>query len=241
MGLQNQFNDIIKRHLSVYAAWLPIANAYTLGDYGIFNDGVFVKMGNIGEFGIAIEEENGEDATLDFTSEDTIVTHTGVAAQVQVNPALGIGGDVKFTFQKERSFLLKVPVIKVKQIKNVNQVGTKLKEEPKWENRFKVVYQTYHAEDAVLISNISAGTELTFNLDLTLVQVLKGASANLKMETNKALGLNITGKKGVIGLGLFKLNLLNRINILSTDVVEQEGKGLVLELEPSEGVDEKDL
>jgi hypothetical protein len=41
MGLPNQFNDIIQKHLNVFAAWMPVVNKYSLGDYGVFSDGVF--------------------------------------------------------------------------------------------------------------------------------------------------------------------------------------------------------
>ena len=43
MGIPNQFNDIIQKHLNVFASWIPIVNKFSLGDYGIFSDGVFSR------------------------------------------------------------------------------------------------------------------------------------------------------------------------------------------------------
>ncbi len=43
MGVPNQFNDIIQNHLNIFAAWVPIVNKYTLGDYGILPMGYLVS------------------------------------------------------------------------------------------------------------------------------------------------------------------------------------------------------
>jgi hypothetical protein len=208
MAIPNQFNDIIQQHLNVHAAWLPITNNYTLGDYGIFSDGVFMKMGNIQEFDVSFTQSDGPDASLDFTSASTTIVKFAAGVEVDVIPSAAIDAKITFKFENEKSFLVKAPVIKVSEIQNVNQVATKLKEVRNWEKKWKVVYQVYHALDPVILSTISAGTAVTFSGDVNAFQSLRVGSASVDVGTNKELGLKILGKSGIIGLGLFKLKLI---------------------------------
>jgi hypothetical protein len=207
MGIPEQFNDIIRKHLNVNAAWLPIANNYSLGDYGIISDGVFMKMGNIREFNVSFTEAKGPEASIDFTSADTTVVKFAGGVQVNVIPPGAIDAKITFRFESGKSFLVKAPVITATMLENVNQVATLLQNTKNWERKWKVVFQVYNALDPVIVSTISAGTELTFSGDVDALKNFKVGNASVEIGTNKELGLNIRGKSGIIGLGLFKLKL----------------------------------
>jgi hypothetical protein len=205
MGLPKQFNDIIEGQLNIFAAWLPITNTFQLGDYGIIADGVFAKMGNIKEFGIDFTQGEGKEAKIDFTSDSTHVTNFAAGAQVDVIPEGAIDAKVTFKFDKEKSFIVKAPSINVSTIENVNEVGTKLIGISKWEKRFKVVYQTYFAKDAAIMSTIDAGTEISFTGDAKALQQLSVGSASVGFNSSSKLGLDLQGAEGIIGLGLFQI------------------------------------
>jgi hypothetical protein len=222
MGIPAQFNDIIQKHLNVFAAWMPIVSKYSLGDYGIITDGVFQKLGNITEdFQISFNEEPGAEASIDFSSEGASIISTGANAGVNVAPAGDIKANVQIEFSREKSFLVKSPVVTVNNIKNVHEVSKKLRELKDWDGKWKVVHQVFHAQDALIISTIAAGTKINFTGDLTALGQLKLGSANVNIDTNKALGLKINGKSGVIGLGLFRVqsNVFGgwKVNVLSAD------------------------
>ncbi|MPR36739.1 hypothetical protein [Salmonirosea aquatica] len=219
MGLPNQFNDLIQNQLNVYAAWLPVTNNFKLGDYGIFSDGVFIKMGNIAEFDVAFERATGPDASLDFTSADTLVSKFAGGAEVDVIPAGAIYAKIAFKFQKERSFLIKAPTIRVNEIQNTQQVANRLKDTDGWEKKWKVVFQTFEAVDPLIISTLSAGTEITFGGNAQALKELKLGNAEVEVGTTKELGLKVQGKSGVIALGLFKLKLFGGgVNVLTRDL-----------------------
>jgi|GEM_PF-890149 len=204
MGIPNQFNDIIQQHLDVFAAWIPIVNKYALGDYGIFADGVFDRMGNItDDFGVTFKTGSGEEASIDFTSANTKVIKFNAGAEVSVIPEGAVDAKIELEFQSEKSFLVKSPTISVVTIDNVNVVGNQLKKLKDWDGKWKVVHKVYNALDAVIVSTISGGTKLTFTGNANALQQLKLGSASVNINTNKELGLKIQGKNGVIGLGLF--------------------------------------
>ena len=205
MGLPKEFNDVIENKLNVFAAWLPVTNAYQLGDYGIIADGVFAKMGNIKEFGADFVEGQGNPTKIDFTSASTRVINFAAGAEVEVIPEGAVNAKVTLKFEKEKSFLVKSPSINVTVINNVNEVGNKLMVHPKWEKRFKVVYQVYFAKEAAVMSTINAGTEITFTGDVKALQKLNVGSTSLSSTSSHKLGLEIQGQEGVIGLGLFQI------------------------------------
>jgi hypothetical protein len=239
MGVPNQFNDIIQEHLNVFAAWVPIVNKYTLGDYGIFADGVFSKLGNItDDFQVTFNESSGAEASIDFTSEGATVVKVDANAGVSVAPAGDVKASVQIEFSKEKSFLVKSPAITVATIDNVNEVAKKLKATDKWDGQWKVVYQVYNAIDAVIVSTISAGTKLNFTGDATALGQMKLGSAGVNIDTNKTLGLKINGKNGVIGLGIFRLKskLFGgwKVDIMAFDEYNDEDQDSPIFLTPAD-------
>ena len=239
MGVPNQFNDIIQQHLNVFAAWVPIVNKYTLGDYGIFADGIFSKLGNITEdFQVTFKKGSGEEASIDFASEGVSIVKPGANAGVGVAPGVNLKANVQITFSREKSFLIKSPTITVVTIENVNEVAKKLQANGQWDGKWKVVHQVYNALDAVIVSTIEAGTKLDFSGDVSALGKMKLGSAGINIDTNKALGLKINGKSGVIGLGLFKLKskLFGgwKVDVLAQKAHENEEDEAAILLKPGD-------
>lgn len=217
MGLPKQFNDAIESQLNVFAAWLPVTNAYQLGDYGIIADGVFAKMGNIKEFAVDFVRGQGKEASIDFTSASTKVTNFAAGVEVDVIPEGAVNAKVSFKFEREKSFLIKSPSINVDTIENVNEVGNKLMDHPKWDRKFKVVFQTYFAKEVAIMSTIDANTEIIFDGDVKALQKLNVGNVNVGFSSNRKLGLELKGTEGVIGLGLFQIvkkNFLSKEKII---------------------------
>jgi hypothetical protein len=230
MGLPNQFNDIIQRDLNVHAAWLPITQNYELGDYGLIADGVFAKLGNIKEFNISFVSSTGPEAKLDYTSERTRVIKFAGGVEVNEIPAAAIDAKLVFKFENGNSFLIKCPVISVSAISNVQQVAKQLKKAVGWRWNWKVVYDTYAAKDAAVMSTVDGGTDISFSGDAKALKELKIGSASLEFSSNKKLGLDIQGKSGIIALGLFKLKLIgNGPTFLTADEKKSDAEIEILD------------
>lgn len=208
MKIPQAFNDIIKDHLNVNAAWLPITNTFQLGDFGIFSNGVFMQLGNIKEFGIDFETMEGPDSSINFTSSETSVVSFSGGAQVDVIPPTAIDAKVTMKFTRSGSFFVKAPVIQVQVMKNIQQVANKLKAADGWKRKYKVVYQVYNAQDAAIFSTIAANTDLTFSGNVKALRALNLGAADINVNTSKEMGLEMHGKEGIIALGLFKLRWL---------------------------------
>jgi hypothetical protein len=234
MGLPNMFNDIIQKDLNVFAAWVPVVNKFSLGDYGIFADGVFSKLGNIKEdFGITFKESPGTEANIDYTSEGANIIKGGAKGGVTEVPGAEIKASIQIEFTKERSFLVKSPTISVVNIDDVQMLGKKLATSKDWDGKWKVVYQVYNAIDAVIVSTIEAGTKLDFNGDATAIGKMNLGSAGINIDTNKTLGLKINGKSGVIGLGLFRVKSSlfggKKVEILGEEKIGEDNSVIVVD------------
>lgn len=205
-GIPSLFNDIIRKQLKVYAAWLPITNNLKLGDYGIISGDIFEPIGNIkDDFGISFDEVTGPEASIDFKSAGTRVLKFAGGAKVNVIPARTVDAKVNISFDKESSFLIQSPSIQVTSIPNPNAIAKKIIDLKEWERKYKVVYKILHATEAVIISTIDSGTEISFTGDLEALNNVQLGHAGLSFASNKSTGLKTIGKEGVIGLGLFRI------------------------------------
>ena len=226
MGIPEQLEQVMKRQLRAHVAWAPISNPFKLGDYGLIANGVFTKMGNTQEeFGISFNQAKGPDASLDFTSDSTSVVNFAGGAQVNVIPEGAVDAKVTFKFNKERSILIKSPTISVSNIENVRAVFNQLKSKEGWQRKFIVVHQTYLAQDAVVMTTIDAGTEITFSGNASALKQLKLADASVQFGSSKKLGLEFKGKTGIIALGLVRMrtNFLEpEIKFLKEEEIETE-------------------
>lgn len=242
MGLAKDFNDIIQQHLNVFAAWIPVVNAYKLGDYGMFSDGVFTKMGNItDDFGITFTSGTGQEASIDFTSANTKIIKFNGATQVDIIPAGAAEAKVEIEFESEKSFMIKSPQITVVTIDNMNTVAENIKNLDKWDSKWKIVHSVYNAIDPILISTMKAGTKIIFSGEVTALEQLRLGKAGINLSTNRELGLNIHGKNGNIGLGLFRVKTKifggKTVVILGDDAPLGEQESFIT-LDPGQGVSE---
>lgn len=216
MGTAHDFDDILKRELNIHAAWLPVTNTFRLGDYGLVSDGVLVAMGNIrDDFGVNFTQALGPDAQLNFASKGTSMVRVAGGATVQQFPGSDVDAKLTVEFKRERSFLLKVKLT-VSQMQSLNEVAAKLNSVPQWEGRFRVVSALYTGTSCVLISSKAAGSKIELSGKANALQQLDlgAAFAGVQVTTRTEIGLEIVGKKGVVGLAMFKLGWWNPVKVL---------------------------
>lgn len=96
MGLAEAYCRDIREQLEYYATWLPSVHV-RLGDYGILDDGIFTKQGNIREFAVKFKAELGNPISepLEYKSEGTSVSDIGAGIGGLINVGL------KFNFAKK--------------------------------------------------------------------------------------------------------------------------------------------
>jgi hypothetical protein len=105
----------------------------------------------------------------------------------------------------------------VSEIQDLNKVAYQLGRVPEWEGRFRIVSALYYGKNCVLISSKAAGSEIELSGKANALQQLDlgAAFAGVQVTNRKDIGLEYIGKKGVIGLAMFKLGWFSPAKILS--------------------------
>ncbi|MEM9456894.1 MAG: hypothetical protein AAGF11_22135 [Myxococcota bacterium] len=211
MSLAKHLDRTLSRHLGMHVAWLPIATRYRLGDYGLRRGGIFEPVGNISEYGVEIEEVPGREVALDFTSTNATAVRIVGDATVDTFPQTSAKGELHLTFRNNRSLLLKSPRLSSTRIGNLAAIGRVIAKARRrdglpWMGRYRVVSELFVGEDITVLSTRQRDTTVVLSGE---AEALRGFEATagatgISVESSEALGLNLVGKAGSIGLDLVR-------------------------------------
>lgn len=219
-GLAEKFNDVLKKQLNLHAAWFPITNTFQIGDFGLFDNGLFRTMGNIKRDYPEIElvVDKGSEATIDFKSDGTSMQSLNANGEAATLGSLGnADAKLQLKFTQENSIVLKAKMTS-DELKNIDEVGRKLALKSSWNKKYKVVSTVYNGEGSVIICSKEAGTEVTISAAANILKQVEGGKVDgsLEIQSNKESVFSSIGDSGVIGLRFFKLKWLGQgINVLS--------------------------
>ncbi len=135
MGTARKYSKVLHAELDVHAASMPVTNTFALGDYGVISDGVFVKMGNISEYGITFVPAAGAPTRLRFRSDGTRVTKFLAGAEVPNIPAVDLEASIRIEFSTQDSLYIDAPVLTVESMEDVARVGAALRKTEGWRRR----------------------------------------------------------------------------------------------------------
>jgi hypothetical protein len=230
--LARSFNKALYNDLTIYAAWYPVANTITLGDFGLIEDGVFRALGNISEFDVQFNQAAGASASIDFMSQGGTAVRMLGGAKVDSYPALGnLEATLSFNFESANSCLIK-GMLSVLEMQNIYQVAKALKAHDGWERRFRVVSATYTGEKSVIIATSESGTKVEFSATVdALKQVELGkVDADVAIQSSREKVFMSVGKTGVVGLRLFKIGIFGGVRVLGdAETAYEEQWGAELE------------
>jgi hypothetical protein len=207
MGTARAFDNLLKAELNIHAAWLPVTNTFKLGDYGLFSDGVVVKMGNIkDDFGVTFTSAPGSDSKIDFKSSGTRILRTTASGEVNVLPDQDVDAKLTIEFASESSFLVKANLTVV-EMQNLRSVARELANKQGWERKFRVVSAVYRGKNCTIISSKAANSKIELSGKANALKQfdLGSVAAEIKVSASQNIGVEVIGKAGAVGLALFKL------------------------------------
>lgn len=206
MGTAKRFDRVLYGELGIHAAWLPVTNSFAVGDYGLISEGVFHKLGNVGEFGVTVEAEDGEPTRLRFRSDGVRLRRLVGGVEVDVFPDSDIDAKLAVEFGDEHSFFVSA-ALGVRSMSSVAAVGRALRSADGWNRRYRVVSAVYRGQDCTVVSarRASSSVEIEGRADALRLLELGEASAGLTLSSTSDVGLDVVGATGVVGLRLFRL------------------------------------
>ena len=204
-ALAKLFRDRFNMHL----AWVPLSTSFRLGDYGVWRGGLFAPIGNIEEFGIRLQAEAGREISLDFVSTATSSTNTLLGARVPALPGVDVDAETRLRFAAADSFIVKVARLRSTRVSNIAEVARKLADARRWRLTYKVVGELFNGDDVLIAATSAKNTEVSLRGKASALRALQAGSgsAGVAVSADRALGLNIAGAGGPLGLGLFRVRL----------------------------------
>ena len=218
--LAKAFNKAIRDRLQVHAAWLPIVNTFEIGEYGIFDNGIFQSLGNLKSKypDVNLDVKTGDTAEIDFSSAGIRSTKLDAAGNTASTFAsLGNAeATLKLHFDKKNSNVIKAKLTST-ELKNIDEIANFLGRKRDWRKRFCVVSKVYRGEQCVVICSKEAGTEIAIKASADVLRQIEAGkvSGGFEFTSNNNSEFKSVGETGVLAIKLFKLNLFNRLKVLA--------------------------
>ena len=209
MSIARALAKVLRDNFHMHVAWVPVATSFSLGDYGIWRDGVFAPIGNISEFGVVPRIERGRDVNLEFISARSSTTRIDAGVRGPVSPTSDAEAEAQIHFGAEQSFLIKVGKLGSTRIANIAEVARRLDDTRRWSWKYKVVGELFVGEDVLLVATSERETTVSLRGKARALAGLQGGSigGGISVSADRRLGLNIIGGAGPVGLGLFRVRL----------------------------------
>ncbi len=204
------YRRAINRNLApYYANWLP-GTPQKLGNYGVFNQGSFVTIGNIkDDFGIdfeVLEDPAPQDAEFNAGGNVSVSYDTTVAVDGLVN------GSLKLTFERDNSVYFQTVGARANRIKNKLSVGDRILEGMKdgsidWKRRYILITDIVTGGRTVAAVSSESGAEIEFSAagNVPGSEIPIDASIALSVKKSNKIGYNVNSHGMDILLGLSKV------------------------------------
>ena len=144
MSLVSDYASFLRKRQKMHPAWPPLVTAVSVGDYGVFHDGVFVRFGSIrDDFGVEPELKRTPSAALDLQSSGTFVVRLQGGAAVPAYDLLDIDAELQVHFEDEHSFLVKAQTLDATEMASIQTVAGALQKQDRWRRKWKVVSKVF--------------------------------------------------------------------------------------------------
>jgi len=204
-SLAGDYCDQMKANFKVLYAAFPPNEPLQLGDYGVLNDTVFVRIGSVSDFQIDIgkaREFSDHKSSLDFSSAGSVEIDFRTKADA-VSPPVKAGIDISFS-NKHAVFFNAAGCVPT-SVANQPALGEaifKLLDAGKWQKKFCVVTSLMKADNTTIAVSSSSNSKISFNASSdTVANIdLTDASLSLNVTRIKDISLKVTTSGGLTPL-----------------------------------------
>lgn len=211
-SLARSLGRVMRNNFRLHVAWLPLTTTFRLGDYGRWRGGVFLPLGNVvDDFGVTIEEVEGETIALDFVSEGVVLADVDVAGKAKADKTASGEVGLKIAAKASKSFVIKAPELTSSRVGNVAAIAAKLDrmrrrdDGPRWFSKYKMVTEVFSGENVTILATLEANTTIELRGRAGTSRDLLDGGVETAVSADKSLGISFVGARGPVGLRLVRV------------------------------------
>lgn len=205
------YSDEIRNNLRpLFANWQP-SQPVALGDFGKLEGNIFVRLGNVRQFGITFEEhsENRKDQQS-FASKGSADIKFNAGGSAPVGGTVNVKANLEVTFSSEDSVFFNAAECKYLMIADKVSLGEAVMERyhaKKWDRAWAVVTDVIKAGATTLAVSGSKASSIVFEATGNVPNInLADASIGLSIKSSRNVGYQVVAAEGLTPLiGLSKI------------------------------------
>ncbi|MBL9102823.1 MAG: hypothetical protein JNL82_17885 [Myxococcales bacterium] len=211
MSIARATARILRKQLRAHVAWLPLTNNFSLGDYGVFSGGVFVRMGNVRALGVDFTSESRDGGPFAFRSEGTREVRLSGGVAVEQFAAGDADATLRVAFTADESLLIRTHSLAVSEICELPPLAAALRRHPQWRQRYRVIHRLWTAADGIFLSSRGTDASIDFTGSADALTALQSGKGDLAVQVGARtnVGLDLVGATGPLALGLFRVRVID--------------------------------
>ena len=189
MALGPEYCNQIHEELRLHANFPP-NRPIALGDYGLLKDGIFERLGNIGQLGIGFKPIQGMgQSTFQYKSKGNVDFSLTAKGDIQPSgvPAARAGIDLKFASENGIFFVASgCRATAIDNLRAVEAALIQLLDQGQWETGFYVVTEINQAARTTAIASADRSCEVKLEADSPALDAISLGDASLALHVKRS-------------------------------------------------------
>lgn len=189
-ALANDYCEQIKKHFKVlHAAFLP-NEPMVLGDFGVMDDDVFIRLGNVAQFGVTFKAVQGTaPAAIDFASEGSVDIEFHAGGSIP-----GVKASVELRFNRKHAVFFNAAGCTSSSIADQVTFGEAIKKLIKagsWQRKYVVVTTLVAAAATTAVASASKDATLVLEAESDAIPFVNLTDASLKLAIKRTKNISL--------------------------------------------------
>ncbi len=209
MDIVPAYARFLRASQKMHAVWPPVASRIDIGDYGVFHDGAFVRLGNVAaDFGFETEAHDAGELELRASSDGVTVRRLQAGVPVSAFGSVDVDARLAIEFENEASFFLRAKALAARQMTYPAVVAGMLSDHRDWRRKWRIVSKVYAGRSVTFLAAARKGTAFRVDGKASVLATLEADwefSGSLSVQSSNDLSVEIRGKRGPVGVEVFKV------------------------------------
>jgi len=180
-----QIYEELRRHAN-----FPLNRPIALGDYGVLKDGIFERLGNIGQLGIRFQTVTGTgQSTFQYKSKGNVDFALTAKGDIQPGGVPAVRAGIELKFSSENAVFFVASGCRATAIDNLRAVEAaliRLLDQGQWETGFYVVTEVNQASKTTAIASADRTCEVKLEVDSPAIEAIHLGDASLTLHVKRS-------------------------------------------------------